>query len=82
MNVPPAANDTLVADLRQLIDGARHRAAVAVNAELTLLYWQIGDRIHRDILGRQRAGHGGDIVSALSRQLIIKRPLRTARDES
>ena len=50
MNVPPAANDTLVADLRQLIDGARHRAAVAVNAELTLLYWQIGDRIHRELM--------------------------------
>ena len=69
MNALPAANDTLVADLRQLIDGARHRAAVAVNAELTLLYWQIGDRIHRDILGRQRAGYGEEIVSALGRQL-------------
>ena len=32
--MPPTANDTLVADLRQLIDGARHRAAAAVNAEL------------------------------------------------
>lgn len=69
MNVPPTANDTLVADLRQLIDGARHRAAAAVNAELTLLYWQIGDRIHRDILGRQRAGYGEEIVFALGRQL-------------
>ena len=37
----------LVTELRQLIDAARRRAAVAVNAELTLLYWQVGQRIHR-----------------------------------
>lgn len=68
MNALPTANDTLVADLRQLIDGSRHRAAVAVNAELTLLYSQIGDRIHRNILDRQRAGYGEEIVSALGRR--------------
>ena len=27
-------------DIKTLIDSARQRAAVAVNAELTLLYWQ------------------------------------------
>lgn len=59
----------LVAELRRLIDGARQRAAVAVNAELTLLYWQVGERIHRDILGGQRAGYGEEIVAALGRQL-------------
>ncbi|NMG45147.1 DUF1016 family protein [Aromatoleum toluvorans] len=59
----------LVAELRRLIDGARQRAAAAVNAELTLLYWQVGERIHRDILGGQRAGYGEEIVAALGRQL-------------
>lgn len=59
----------LVADIRQLIDGARQRAAVAVNAELTLLYWQVGQRIHTEILGSQRADYGEAIVAALSRQL-------------
>ncbi|TDO08721.1 PDDEXK nuclease domain-containing protein [Halomonas ventosae] len=59
----------LVADLRQLIDGARQRAAVAVNAELTLLYWEIGRRIHREVLAGKRAGYGEEIVSALGRQL-------------
>ena len=69
---PPAPDSpqlALVAELRQLIDGARQRAAVAVNAELTLLYWQVGERIHRDILGGQRAGYGEEIVAALGRQL-------------
>lgn len=45
--IPSAA---LLIELKQLIDGARQRAAAAVNGELTLLYWQVGQRIHRDIL--------------------------------
>lgn len=59
----------LVTELRQLIDSARRRAAVAVNAELTLLYWQVGERIHREILGGQRGGYGDEVVAALARQL-------------
>lgn len=69
MNALPTPDTALIADLRQLIDGARLRAAVAVNAELTLLYWQVGHRIHTEILGSQRADYGEEIVSALSRQL-------------
>ena len=59
----------LLTELRQLIDSARRRAAVAVNAELTLLYWHVGERIHREILGGQRAGYGDEVVAALARQL-------------
>lgn len=69
MNTLPAPEPALIADLRQLIDGARLRAAVAVNAELTLLYWRVGRRIHSEILGSQRAEYGEEIVSVLSRQL-------------
>ena len=65
----PVTDPALVAELRQLIDAARQRAASAVNAELTLLYWQIGRRIHREVLAGQRAGYGERIVSALGRQL-------------
>ena len=69
MNTPDVTDPTLVADVRRLIDNARQRAAAAVNAELTLLYWQVGHRIHREILGSQRAGYGEAIVSTLARQL-------------
>lgn len=62
----------LVTELRQLIDSARRRAAVAVNAELTLLYWQVGERIHREILGGQRAGYGDEVVAALARHLCAE----------
>ena len=42
---------------------------MAVNAELTLLYWQIGQRIHHEILGSQRAGYGEQVVASLGQQL-------------
>ncbi len=60
----------LVEDLRRLIDLARRQAAVAVNAGLTLLYWKVGDRIRREVLGAERAGYGEQIVVTLSHQLV------------
>ncbi|SAK85905.1 hypothetical protein AWB79_05996 [Caballeronia hypogeia] len=55
--------------MRKLIDGARARVAAAVNAELSLLYWQIGRRIRDDVLGGARAEYGQRVVAALARQL-------------
>ena len=59
----------LAVDIRGLIEAARLRVAQTVNAELVLLYWQIGSRIRRNILGETRAEYGEEIVSTLSRQL-------------
>jgi predicted nuclease of restriction endonuclease-like (RecB) superfamily len=53
-----------------LIDTARQRAAVAVNSELSMLYWRIGQRIHTQVLSGQRAGYGEEIVSTLAAQLV------------
>ena len=60
---------TLLSDVRLLIEGARARAAVAVNSEMVRLYWSIGERILEDILGFERAAYGEQIVHALSGQL-------------
>ena len=38
-------NTQLVSDVRHLIDAAKERAAVAVNAEISILYWQAGYQI-------------------------------------
>ena len=65
----PLPDAALAADIRQLIDTARQHAAAAVNAELTLLYWQVGRRIRQDVLGNQRADYGAAVVAALARQL-------------
>lgn len=59
----------LLAEVRRYVLEARQQTARMVDAGLTLLYWQIGDRIGREILGKKRAGYGEQIVSALARQL-------------
>ncbi|MBI3302352.1 MAG: DUF1016 domain-containing protein, partial [Deltaproteobacteria bacterium] len=59
----------LLGDIRSLIESARSQTAQAVNAGLVLLYWNIGDRIRRDILNQQRAEYGEEIVPTLSAQL-------------
>ena len=63
--VAVTAPDTaaLLADLRGLIDAGRGRVAQAVNAGMVALYWGIGDRIRREILGERRAAYGEEIVS-------------------
>ncbi len=68
---PSPDSVALVAELRQLIDSARQRTATAINAELAQLYWQVGNRIHREILGGQRARYGEEIIAVLERQLRI-----------
>jgi len=64
------ASGTLLGDIRTLIDSARQRAAVAVNSELSMLYWRIGQRIHTQVLSGQRAGYGEEVVSTLAEQLV------------
>ena len=59
----------LIGDIRSLIETARHNVAVTVNTGLTILYWQIGNRIRQDILKEKRADYGRKIVVTLSRQL-------------
>jgi predicted nuclease of restriction endonuclease-like (RecB) superfamily len=60
---------SLLADVRGLILQARAGVARAANSGLTLLYWQIGDRIRRDVLREKRGEYGKEIVVSLSRQL-------------
>ena len=60
---------SLQKDIRYLIETARAQVAQAVNAGLVLLYWNIGKRIGRDILGGTRAEYGEKIVQTLSAQL-------------
>lgn len=63
------SNGQLFREIRQLIDTAKQRAAIAINAEITLLYWHIGKRIQTEILQGQSAEYGKQIIIALSQQL-------------
>lgn len=59
----------LFGEVRQLIDGAKQRAATAVNRELSLLYWHIGRRLDQEILSGMRADYGQQVIASLSQQL-------------
>lgn len=69
MSQPLPSKTGLFRDVRELIESARQRATRSVNRELTLLYWQVGQRIHADILGGERAGYGQQVLSTLAKQL-------------
>ena len=58
-----------MSDLRQIIDEARIHVASTANYELTMMYWHIGERINRDVLGNERATYGKQIIATVSRQL-------------
>ncbi len=62
----------LVHEIRQLIDAAKQRAATAVNAEISLLYWQVGQRIQQEVLQGERAEYGKQIIAGLSQQLTTE----------
>lgn len=62
----------LLADVRQLIGDSRQRVALAVNAELTQLYWQIGNRVNVELLQGQRAEYGKQVIAELAKQLTTE----------
>jgi predicted nuclease of restriction endonuclease-like (RecB) superfamily len=68
----PPDTAILLKDIRGLIEAGRRGVAQAVNAGMVLLYWSIGDRIRREILGERRAAYGEQIVSTLSAQLTAE----------
>lgn len=64
------APSALLGDIRALIEAARQRATSAVNSELTMLYWRVGQRIHTQILEGKRADYGQEVLPTLSAQLV------------
>jgi len=64
--------NTLLLELRGLIDAARQQVAQTANAALTLLYWHVGQRIRREVLKNERAEYGSQIMSTLSTQLVVE----------
>ena len=65
----PAPADSLHAELRALIASSRQRLAGAVNAELTRLYWNVGQRLRTEVLGEGRASYGAQLLDQLGQQL-------------
>ena len=72
MSKTPASSkepDNLFGEIKDLIQSAKQLAALAINAELTLLYWQVGQRINTEVLKGERAYYGKEVIANLSKQL-------------
>ncbi|BDD11782.1 DUF1016 domain-containing protein (plasmid) [Fulvitalea axinellae] len=59
----------LFSEIRQLIELARSQAFQQVNSLQTRLYWQIGERVQKEILKSDRASYGKQVVQQLSEEL-------------
>lgn len=67
LTIPAGYTDRL-AGIKVRVTTARQRAALAANAELMRLYWQIG----RDSLDRQAShGWGGKVIDRLAAEPLI-----------
>lgn len=59
----------LVSDVKNIINNGKAKVAAIANAGINMSYWQIGERINREVLGNKRAQYGKRIVSTLATQL-------------
>ena len=58
---------SLVGEIKQIIEEARHVAYRAINNTLTIRNWHLGERIAREELGgAQRAEYGKRVVAQLA----------------
>jgi predicted nuclease of restriction endonuclease-like (RecB) superfamily len=62
-------NNNLFEQIKNIIEQTKQNVAISVNSSLTMMYWEIGNKINQDILKNQRAEYGKEIVVTLSRQL-------------
>ncbi len=57
-------------ELRDIILQSKAKAYKNVNNILTMMYWEIGNKINQELLNNSRADYGKSIVVTVSRQLI------------
>ena len=64
-----SVHSVLIDDIRSIINRARENVALKANEEIILMFWEIGKRINREVLGNKRAAYGQQIVSQVATQL-------------
>jgi phosphoribosylformimino-5-aminoimidazole carboxamide ribonucleotide (ProFAR) isomerase len=63
-------NDKLLLnEIRSYIKEAKTSVAVTANSATTILYWNIGNRINKEILENKRAEYGKQIIVRISSEL-------------
>jgi predicted nuclease of restriction endonuclease-like (RecB) superfamily len=66
-----SGNNSLFEEIKQIVEQARIRIAVAINVEITSVYWKIGQRIRIELLHEQRAEYGKQVIKQLASELTL-----------
>ena len=61
----------LAGSVKQLIEESRINIALAVNSEITLLHYRVGQKINQEILRDGRAEYGRQVLRELSAKLVV-----------
>jgi hypothetical protein len=72
MDTQLTINKGFISEIKSLIESSKQNIAVSVNAEMTILYWQIGQRINSEVLKDNRAEYGKEIIKNLCLELIAE----------
>ncbi len=66
--ITPQEN-SLINELKCLVLAGKQQAQLQVNAQMTLLYWQLGEKLQIHVLNNQRADYAKQIVKQVAQQL-------------
>jgi len=65
------SSNSLLRDLKALIEQGQSQAIAAVSSALTITYWHVGRRNNEEILHGQRAEYGKQVVVSLAKTLSV-----------
>ena len=63
-------NSELIQELIELIKNTKNQVIKNTNSAITLLFWNVGNRILKEILEYERAEYGKQIIVTVSRELV------------
>jgi predicted nuclease of restriction endonuclease-like (RecB) superfamily len=67
-----ASSKALFTKITSIIETSRRTAYTAVNTEMVLMYWNIGEVIKTDILGNAKAEYGKAVLAELGKNLTLQ----------
>lgn len=65
-------NANLYQVISTLIEKVKKNVAQQVNSSLVMLYWEIGQELHQEVLKEQRAEYGDQVIKQLAKELAIQ----------
>ena len=66
----PLKNDAFFNELTEIIVFGKKDIELSINRTITNVYWQIGNRINKEILNDKRAEYGKQIIKHVSEFLV------------